>query len=125
MSGTSESWWQEGVVYQVYIRSFAGTPHHLAQALLVASVHRRQADLSVPHDACSDDGVVDQRRLVDDRRCEACDTRALGVDEDLRLVALSRGQRLLGDLQGTAHEETPTSTPRNRAGDAPCDTCAS
>ena len=47
---------------------------------------------------------------------------AFGVDEDLGLVPLRRPERLLSDLQRPAHAETPTWTPRKRAGDAPCET---
>src|SRR5215216_671889 len=61
---------------------------------------------------------------MDLRGGEAREPGMLGVDDDLRLVGLGGGQRALGGLERVAHERTPTSTSRNRAGDAPCDMCA-
>ena len=97
----------------------------LGETLGVDLVRRRPAQLPVADDPQANDGVVDQRRLVDDGAGEARDSGALGVDEGLGLVTLGRAQCVLGEIECPAQAETPTSTSRKRAGAAPCETCAS
>src|SRR5207344_279469 len=75
--------------------------------------------------AHADDRVLDQRRLVDDRRGEPRDSGALCVHDYLGVVGAYHAQRRFGQVEAAAHAETPTSTSRNRACAAPCETCAS
>ncbi len=60
---------------------------------------------------------------MDLRAREPGDARMLGVDESLGLVALGGLQGPFGELE-RLHDLTPTWTSRNRAGAAPCETCA-
>ena len=78
------------------VRSLAGAARNLGEAVGITAVRGRPADLAVSDDADPHDGVVDQRRLVDDRRREPRDAGTLGVDEDLCLVPLGGPKSLLG-----------------------------
>ncbi len=105
------------------VRDLAGTLRELRQAFVVDTVRVRRPDLAVADDPQPHALVVDQRRLVDLRAREPGDARVLGVDERFRLVALGGLQGLFRELE-RLHDLTPTWTSRNRAGAAPCETCA-
>ena len=107
-----------------------GPPHSLAEPIVVRPVRRDRADPAVPDHADRDGFVRDQRRLVHSGACEAGESGALSVDEDVGLVRLRHAERPVGELERMlgerlrAHEGTPTRTPRKRAGAAPWETCA-
>ena len=69
------------------------------QPLVVGAVARGDPEPAIAHDLDLDDVVLDQRRLVHLGRGEARHSRALVVDDRLRLVALGRAQRALGQLE--------------------------
>ena len=96
----------------------------LVQGVVPGVVAADHADAAVADDPQRHDRVLDQRRLVHARGGEARQAGALGLDEDVGLVAVERGERALRELEALAHARTPTCTSRKRPGAAPCETCA-
>ena len=101
-----------------------GAPGELGEPVLVEPVRLCAANAPVAHHAQVHDHVLDQGRLVHLRGREPREPGALREDDDLGLLLRRRCERRLGDLAGEGHELTPISTPRNRHGAAPCETCA-
>ena len=98
--------------------------NELGEALVVGSVGGRDAGPPVADEPELDARVVDQRRLVHLLAGVPGEPGVLGRDDDLGLVAGDEAERALRELESLAHAFTPTWTFRNRAGDAPCETCA-
>ena len=94
----------------------------LGEPVAVHSVRGRDAGSLAAHDSQRHDEVLDQRRLVHFRAGEAGQAGALRVRNGFRFAA-GGPERRAGDVE-RAHAFTPTWTLRNRAGAAPCDTCA-
>ena len=94
----------------------------LRETFVVDPVRRRDPGAVPVQDPERDDDVLDQRRLVHLRACEAREPGALGVRDGFCLAA-SGLERRAGDVE-RAHDFTPTCTLRKRAGAAPCETCA-
>src|SRR5439155_258562 len=105
------------------VGGLSGTARELSQSVGLDAIRRGDSDLAVADDAERDDDVVDQRRLMDLAAGEPRKARALRQDDRLGLVARGGVDRVLRDGQ-SAHDLIPTCTPRNRAGDVPCETCA-
>ena len=118
-------WWRqarEAVVGRCAPSSGAGAFGDLGEPVRIDLVRRRDADSSVLHHTERDHRVLDQRRLVHLRAGEAREPGVLDVRNGLRFAVddLERGVRHVDRV----HERTPTCTFRNRAGAAPCETCA-
>jgi hypothetical protein len=112
----------EGLVLRRTARRIRGALRKLREPVAVELVRRGDADACALDDAESDDGVLDQRRLVYLRAGEAREAGAFRVGDGFG-VSVRGCERRARDFE-RAHDFTPTWTLRKRAGEAPCETCA-
>src|SRR5207302_8192297 len=110
------------VVRRRTLRSVGCASCKLGQTVSVDVVRAGDARTGSADDTQGHDDVLDECRLVHFRCGEAGEPGAFGVGESFGL-AVCRFECGACNLDRT-HDLTPTWTLRNRAGAAPCETCA-